>query len=51
MSKLDSIHDSIQNFRCEDYYEPNDMLKLLAILEMIVMEIKRIESNQPKGPP
>ncbi len=42
-TKLDEIRDRIQMFRVEDHYEPNDMIRLLSILEAMVEEMQAID--------
>ncbi len=43
MSKLNEIRDRIQMFSVEDHYEPNDMIRLLSILEAMLEEMERID--------
>lgn len=42
-NKLEAIRDRIQTFAVEDHYEPNDMIRLLSILEAMVEEMQAID--------
>lgn len=45
MNKLKEIQDRIAEFAVEQYYEPNDMIRILNLLAEITTEIQRVESN------
>lgn len=48
MSKLDEIQERLNDWRIEDHYQPNDMIRLLKLLDDITAELKRIDAEQKR---